>query len=289
MDDFGTPLLATRDKAGQFHAFLNACRHRSVRVASEDKGKRSVFMCPFHHWEFDSSGQCVKIPYAKPQKNACLNHWPVVERNGQVLTFYSAHGDEPYCDVPEDPLLTGGSSSGWGRSHFKAWQYEGYIYDVVENVVDLGHFGPVHNAETLPEVKALEFDGPFARMHYTTQTTVLNKTHIANLRLQYYGPAYTVLHIGTITDIALVASVTPIDEKRIQHRFHFRMKKKNRFLDPIFLALVARRFQKDFVGDINIWQHKIYQKHPVLCQGEGNSMKIRRWLEQFDEGLGYPT
>ena len=28
-DDIGVPILATRDKDGVFHAFLNACRHRS--------------------------------------------------------------------------------------------------------------------------------------------------------------------------------------------------------------------------------------------------------------------
>ena len=33
LDDFGVPILATRDKTGVFHAFLNACRHRSVKVA----------------------------------------------------------------------------------------------------------------------------------------------------------------------------------------------------------------------------------------------------------------
>ena len=62
MDDFGTPILATRDKAGQFHAFLNACRHRSVKVASEERGKKSVFMCPFHQWSYANTGDLINIP-----------------------------------------------------------------------------------------------------------------------------------------------------------------------------------------------------------------------------------
>ena len=28
--DFGTPVLATRDADGQFRAFVNVCRHRGV-------------------------------------------------------------------------------------------------------------------------------------------------------------------------------------------------------------------------------------------------------------------
>ena len=62
LDDFGTPILATRDARGEFHAFLNACRHRSVRVASEERGKKSVFMCPFHHWSYSNTGDLVSIP-----------------------------------------------------------------------------------------------------------------------------------------------------------------------------------------------------------------------------------
>ena len=31
IDDFGTPVLATRDDEGKFRAFINACRHRGGR------------------------------------------------------------------------------------------------------------------------------------------------------------------------------------------------------------------------------------------------------------------
>lgn len=60
--DFGTPILATRDKNGLFHAFLNACRHRAVRVASEPRGKKNIFTCPFHSWSYSVQGELVSIP-----------------------------------------------------------------------------------------------------------------------------------------------------------------------------------------------------------------------------------
>jgi hypothetical protein len=33
VEDFGVPVLATRDSDGQFRAFVNACRHRGARLA----------------------------------------------------------------------------------------------------------------------------------------------------------------------------------------------------------------------------------------------------------------
>ena len=87
MNDFGTPLLATRDKKGVFHAFLNACRHRSVKVTSQDRGKRSVFMCPFHNWSYSNTGDLISIPdedHFGPVDKSCrgLLELPAIERGG---------------------------------------------------------------------------------------------------------------------------------------------------------------------------------------------------------------
>ena len=46
IDDFGVPVLATRDKDGNFKAFLNACRHRGARLTKDTRGKGSRFICP---------------------------------------------------------------------------------------------------------------------------------------------------------------------------------------------------------------------------------------------------
>ena len=61
MNDFGIPVLATRDKDGRFRAFLNACRHRATRVEMESRGKRKLFVCPFHAWSYASDGALVAV------------------------------------------------------------------------------------------------------------------------------------------------------------------------------------------------------------------------------------
>jgi phenylpropionate dioxygenase-like ring-hydroxylating dioxygenase large terminal subunit len=97
MDDFGTPLLATRDKDGNFHAFLNACRHRSVKVASDPRGKKNVFMCPFHNWSYANTGDLITVPdedHFGAIDKSCngLIELPAIERDGLLWVHPKADG-----------------------------------------------------------------------------------------------------------------------------------------------------------------------------------------------------
>lgn len=60
-DAAGPPILITRGKDGQVHAFLNACRHRAARVV-KDCAHGSRFSCPFHGWTYDLEGKLVGVP-----------------------------------------------------------------------------------------------------------------------------------------------------------------------------------------------------------------------------------
>jgi len=97
MDDFGIPVLATRDKSGKFHAFLNACRHRAVKVASDARGTQSVFMCPFHNWSYANTGNLLNIPdqdHFGSLDKTChgLVELPAVERDGLLWVHPNADG-----------------------------------------------------------------------------------------------------------------------------------------------------------------------------------------------------
>lgn len=86
-NDFGTPVLATRDQAGSFRAFLNVCRHRGVHLEDEASGTRERFSCPFHGWTYANDGALVAVP--KPEHfgnvdRSCLGliALPAEERHG---------------------------------------------------------------------------------------------------------------------------------------------------------------------------------------------------------------
>ena len=57
-DDYGVPLLLTRDADGRFRAFLNVCRHRGMRlVAATGKAEpRASVVCPYHGWTYKLDG-----------------------------------------------------------------------------------------------------------------------------------------------------------------------------------------------------------------------------------------
>ena len=57
-DDYGVPLLLTRDADGRFRAFLNVCRHRGMRLvdASGSAEPRASVVCPYHGWTYKLDG-----------------------------------------------------------------------------------------------------------------------------------------------------------------------------------------------------------------------------------------
>jgi phenylpropionate dioxygenase-like ring-hydroxylating dioxygenase large terminal subunit len=57
-DEYGVPMLLSRDGDGRFRAFLNVCRHRGMRLV-ENSGaavdKKSI-VCPYHGWTYRLDG-----------------------------------------------------------------------------------------------------------------------------------------------------------------------------------------------------------------------------------------
>jgi phenylpropionate dioxygenase-like ring-hydroxylating dioxygenase large terminal subunit len=56
------PVLVVRQGDGSIGAFLNACRHRGMRVCRADAGNAKTFTCSYHGWCYDMSGQLVAVP-----------------------------------------------------------------------------------------------------------------------------------------------------------------------------------------------------------------------------------
>ncbi len=154
MNDFGTPILATRDKNGEFHAFLNACRHRSVQVASEARGRRSVFMCPFHQWSYANTGELLAIPdeeHFGAIDKSChgLLELPAVERGGLLWVHPQVGGELDLEKLLGSELATELDSFGIESQKFVGdktidmklnWKFANDTFG------ETYHFGKLHNS-----------------------------------------------------------------------------------------------------------------------------------------------
>jgi phenylpropionate dioxygenase-like ring-hydroxylating dioxygenase large terminal subunit len=56
------PVMVVRQQDGSIAAFLNACRHRGMRVNREDHGCAKAFACPYHGWTYDIAGRLTTVP-----------------------------------------------------------------------------------------------------------------------------------------------------------------------------------------------------------------------------------
>jgi phenylpropionate dioxygenase-like ring-hydroxylating dioxygenase large terminal subunit len=129
LDDFGVPILATRDSTGTFRAFLNACRHRGTTLVTENRGSAKRFVCPFHRWTYSGEGTLKGV--TQPQDfgdvdRNCLGlvELPAVERDGFLWVHPQPDG---VIDVDE---MLGGLAEELSEWHLADRLFRG------ENVLD---------------------------------------------------------------------------------------------------------------------------------------------------------
>jgi 3-phenylpropionate/trans-cinnamate dioxygenase alpha subunit len=56
------PVMIVRQADGSVAAFLNACRHRGMKVCRADEGNSKAFTCTYHGWSYDTAGRLINVP-----------------------------------------------------------------------------------------------------------------------------------------------------------------------------------------------------------------------------------
>jgi phenylpropionate dioxygenase-like ring-hydroxylating dioxygenase large terminal subunit len=93
-DIAGRPILITRNKDGVAKAFLNACRHRGVKLA-EGCGNGKGFACPYHGWTYNNDGELISVPSRasfEPEQLHGLIELPLAEEMGMILVHPQPNG-----------------------------------------------------------------------------------------------------------------------------------------------------------------------------------------------------
>jgi len=60
-----TPVIVSRDDAGDLHGLINRCRHKGALVCVESCGKAKTLRCLYHGWSYHLNGDLRLVPFEK--------------------------------------------------------------------------------------------------------------------------------------------------------------------------------------------------------------------------------
>ena len=276
---FGRDLAAYRGDDGVVRVLDAHCPHMGAHLGCGGKVSGDSLSCPFHAWRFGPDGKCNLIPYATriPAK-AQLRSYPVVEKNGVVLVHFDPWGAAPTFEIPVIPE--------YGDEAWLPWSTAEYFIkthprEIVDNLADKAHFPAVHKTD----IKSFEFESDG---HLATQRTsglaylAGGGTDDFSSTTTYHGPAFLLMRMSGVFDNVMLVCHTPIDENRLMLRMAIMLKiKHSRSATEGAMRGYLHNLKAGFEDDLHIWEKKIYRDPPMLCEGDGPIVLLRKWYRQF--------
>lgn len=285
---FGKKLMAYRSLADFKIKVLDAyCPHMGADLSQGEPDEHGNIICPFHHWAWGGDGICKSIPYSKTIPNkARIKSWDVLEINGLFYVWYDHEGSPP-IEGQEPPRIEEYYSNEWSEWNLSTMRIESQGRELIDNMADVAHFGPVHTAA------ALYFKNSVHKHTYTQYMEgdpegMENATQLTSTAT-YFGPAIMTTEMTTTADgllaqSRLLVSHVPVDHQNFDLRFGLIVKKYPEFtqdLNDFIVQKYVNGITESFFEDVRIWKHKTQIDNPVLCAGDGPVNKLRQWHEQF--------
>ncbi|MCE2439874.1 MAG: Rieske 2Fe-2S domain-containing protein [Candidatus Latescibacteria bacterium] len=300
----GEEIVAWCDEEGRVCVADSICPHLGSSLGPEVGGKvcDGRLVCPFHGFEFDTTGQCVATPNAPAPRAAKLKVYETREILGLVFAWFGNGGRPSHWDLPDEPPV----SAEWSKLGFRRLRFRSHPQETAENSVDLGHLRYVHGYDKVNPVGSVTVDGAYLKscFDFRRVRSILGMkdlvyeisavTHIYGL-----GYSYVEIHEKTIDMHArLWVLPTPIDgnvidlvlagqlrEFRKPRRFITGLgfvpsKLRQRLMNYILLSQQKR----DVLQDVVIWEKKRHRSPPRLCRADGPIGTYRRYCRQFYPG-----
>ena len=134
----GDDFVLWRDAAGVPRAAPDRCPHRGTRL-SLGRTCDGQIECPYHGWRFDGDGRCVAVPalpgFAAPASHGLVTH-RLSEAHGLLWLQFEAEATRPHFEAETDPTLR--------KLNVGPYDVAASAPRIVENFLDLAHFGFVH-------------------------------------------------------------------------------------------------------------------------------------------------
>lgn len=147
--DYGPEsIIVVRDREGEVRAHMNVCRHRGSRVCVEQSGNARSFVCPYHAWTFELSGE-LRAGRAMGEEfdPAKWGLFPAQVRVFQGMIMVCASADAPDIDAGLEQLAA--LTAPFGFEDMKVVHTASYPVPAnwklaVENYMECYHCAPSH-------------------------------------------------------------------------------------------------------------------------------------------------
>ena len=221
----GEKMVFWRDPAGKVSAAVDRCPHRGVAL-SMGTIEHDHLQCPFHGFEFDSTGKCMLIP-ANGRNGVVpaamrLNTYPTYEAHGFIWIWWgrSAPADLPapeFFDNLDNTFVYGSARDPW-NAHYSR---------VIENQLDVVHLPFIHR-NTIGRGNRTLVDGPVVewkddKMLYTYvfnrlddgtppfKPSELSPKAASSVHLEFIFPNLWQNYISE--NVRILAAFVPVDEE----------------------------------------------------------------------------
>jgi len=191
----GQELTVFRTASGRASAVDSYCPHLGAHFGYGGTVHGELLQCPFHGFQFDGTGACVRTGYGTPvPPTARLRSWPLCEQDGFLLVWHHADGAPPGWQVPA------AGTRGWTRLLCRTFELDDHPQETTENSVDFGHFAPLHGYRAPRSLKEFDADGP----HLSTAYAVRRALRLLGLELgdyaftfetEIHGLGYSLVHV----------------------------------------------------------------------------------------------
>jgi phenylpropionate dioxygenase-like ring-hydroxylating dioxygenase large terminal subunit len=160
-----------RDEAGRLRAFSRVCRHRAFPIVEGD-GNTKRFVCPYHRWAYDLSGELKAAPLMEQvegfeRKDCRLPELPLEEWQGFVLISLDP-GAEPLTAklAPVSELFAPHDLADLVVAetlvYDSPWNWKVMVDNFIESYHHLGpHSENLHRTNPAQGTYAMDLEGPF--------------------------------------------------------------------------------------------------------------------------------
>lgn len=278
----------------QIHVWQDFCPHRGARL-SLGWVEGDTLVCPYHGFQYNSEGRCVRIPAhpdQTPPARACIRTYPTQERYGLIWTCLG----KPTQDLPPFPIWDDPTYRGFlgGPYHYRSSPLR-----ALENFIDVSHFPFVHGgmlgAPSHPAINdypvELHPDGiSFGEVHLL-QHDLENPQQKASFSFNYrvFRPLTAYLSRGSgERRLSVFFTLTPVEEEECIGWMWLFMNHGQEVSEAEFHA-----FRDTIVGqDIPIVESQRPRRLPLDLQAEFHlpsdraSIAYRKWLKQLGVTFG---